>query len=875
MNTLRQSWISLTAPQTNDENGARREYMTRVIYVMVSAGLLIMSIIIPVYDFSVGEPDYTGTILMLLADSLMFTGWLLIYRGHWNISRYLLPAIFLALGGYFFYNVGLVTTGVLQLAIAIILTALLFGSKAQWATVVFSVILYLTLGWLAGERDFEVFFTGGIVVGFSLSGVALLQWFSSTLLSASIERLQRAETASRASAEKTRAIFESITDGITITDLQGNITDVNQAVLRMHGFENRDELIGQSAFLLIAERDHATAMENLQLTITRENSGLLEYTLLKKNGEEFDGELNAVLLRDETGNSAGFVALTRDISHRKEAESERDALIVELKGKNIQAETLREITTIVASTLDQTEIVQHILDQLKRVVQYDSASVWLYKGEVAKMIGWINLPPEAFSPGYYTANEKEPDYPLRTDENLDYVLFDDIQEKYPQFREPSLNYIHSWMAIPLRARGKLAGFIALDGYKTGTFTDDDAQMALIFANQVSIALENARLFSDLQNELAERIHAEEKYRSIYNNSIEGIFQSTDGGRFLSVNPAMARMYGYDSPEDMLHSVNDIGTQLYVDSEQRKEVRQRLASEERLVGYESLEYRKDGSTFWSSMSAQAIRDQNGKVLYYEGTIEDITPRKQAEAEREKLIAELQSKNEELERFTYTVSHDLKAPLITVGGFLGYLEEDVRDGNAERIKQDIERINDAIKRMNQLLNELLELSRIGRMMNPPEEVPFEEIVREALAKVQGQLSNSKVKVKVGKGLPIVNGDRIRLVQVVQNLLDNAAKFMGDQPNPRIEIGTREVGNESIFFVKDNGIGIEPQFQDKVFGLFDKLDPNSSGTGIGLALVKRIVDVHGGRIWVESETGKETTFYFTISTSGYQQQEYQEML
>ena len=875
MNTLRQSWTWLTAPQTNNENGARREQMTRVIYVMVSASLLIMSIIIPIYDFSVGEPDYTGTILMLLADSLMFTGWLLIYRGRWNISRYLLLAIFLALGGYFFYNVGLVTTGVLQLAIAIILTALLFGSKAQWAAVVFSVILYLTLGWLAGERDFEVFFTGGIVVGFSLSGIALLQWFSSTLLSASIERLQRAETASRASAEKTRAIFESITDGITITDLQGNITDVNQAVLRMHGFENRDELIGQSAFLLIAERDHATAMENLQLTITRENSGLLEYTLLKKNGEGFDGELNAVLLRDEAGNPAGFVALTRDISHRKEAESEREALIAKLKDKNIQAETLREITSIVASTLDQGETVQHILEQLKRVVQYDSASVWIYKGEIAEMVGWINLPPEAIGPGYYTANEKEPDFPLRTDENLDYVLLDDIQEKYPQFREFSLNHIHSWMAIPLRARGKLTGFIALDGYKPGAFTEDDARMALIFANQVSIALENARLFSDLQNELAERKHAEEKYRSIYNNSIEGIFQSTDDGRFLSVNPAMARMYGYDSPEDILHSVNDIGTQLYVESEQRKEVRQRLDSGERLVGYESLEYRKDGSTFWSSMSAQAIRDENGKVLYYEGTMEDITPRKQAEAEREKLIAELQSKNEELERFTYTVSHDLKAPLITVGGFLGYLKEDVRDGNAERVKQDIERINDAIKRMNQLLNELLELSRIGRIMNPPEEVPFEEIVREALAKVQGQLSNSKVKVKVGKGLPIVNGDRIRLVEVVQNLLDNAAKFMGDQPNPRIEIGTRDVGNESIFFVRDNGIGIEPQFQDKVFGLFDKLDPNSSGTGIGLALVKRIVDVHGGRIWVESEVGKETTFYFTISTSGHQQQEYQEML
>ena len=127
MSTLGQIWISLTAPLAKNERGARREHMTRVIFVMVSVGLLLMSIIVLIYDFSVGEPDYTGTYLMLLADSLIFTGWLLICREHWDISRYLLPAIFLALGGYFFYNVGLVTTGVLQLAIAIILTALLFG----------------------------------------------------------------------------------------------------------------------------------------------------------------------------------------------------------------------------------------------------------------------------------------------------------------------------------------------------------------------------------------------------------------------------------------------------------------------------------------------------------------------------------------------------------------------------------------------------------------------------------------------------------------------------------------------------------------------------------------------------------------------------
>ena len=200
--------------------------------------------------------------------------------------------------------------------------------------------------------------------------------------------------------------------------------------------------------------------------------------------------------------------LQEELQARKLVEGQREALIEELQNKNIQAEILRETTTLVASTLEQTETVERILEQLKRVVQYDSASVWLYRGEVAEMVGWVNLPVDAIAPGSYTISENEPDYALHVDENLDYILFDDIQDNYPQFQGPSLNYIRSWMAIPLRARGKLNGFIALDGHKPKLFTETDAQLALTFANQVSITLENARLVSDLQTELLERKQAE-------------------------------------------------------------------------------------------------------------------------------------------------------------------------------------------------------------------------------------------------------------------------------------------------------------------------------------------------------------------------------
>jgi PAS domain S-box-containing protein len=232
------------------------------------------------------------------------------------------------------------------------------------------------------------------------------------------------------------------------------------------------------------------------------------------------------------------------------------------------------------------------------------------------------------------------------------------------------------------------------------------------------------------------------------------------------------------------------------------------------------------------------------------------------QRQSFINELESKNAELERFTYTVSHDLKSPLVTITGFLGYLEKDALSGDQARVRSTIGRITTAAQKMQTLLNDLLELSRVGRMMNIPEHVDFDEIVREALERVRGRLDAKKAEIKVQGNLPIVYGDRIRLVEVMQNLIDNAAKYSKPQVIPCIEIGTKPDNQERIvLFVRDNGIGIDPQFHERIFGLFNKLDTHTEGTGIGLALVKRIIEVHSGKIWVESELGQGATFLFTL--------------
>ena len=234
-----------------------------------------------------------------------------------------------------------------------------------------------------------------------------------------------------------------------------------------------------------------------------------------------------------------------------------------------------------------------------------------------------------------------------------------------------------------------------------------------------------------------------------------------------------------------------------------------------------------------------------------------------------VEELQNKNAELERFTYTVSHDLKTPLVTINTFLGFLEKDLLANHADDVAKDLGFIRSAATKMALLLEELLRLARSGLQINAPEEVTLQEIVKEALSLVAGQIAGHGVQVHVTQEPIWLAGDRVRLVEVFQNLIDNAVKFMGDQAAPRVEIGIEPADGDQVIFVRDNGKGIDPRYQAKVFGIFEKLDAGAPGSGMGLALVKRIVEQHGGKIGVESEgLGHGTTFRFTLAKTQLRQ-------
>ena len=350
--------------------------------------------------------------------------------------------------------------------------------------------------------------------------------------------------------------------------------------------------------------------------------------------------------------------------------------------------------------------------------------------------------------------------------------------------------------------------------------------------------------------------SEERYRGLSEASLEAILVH-DAGRIIDVNHALCELGGYSWHE----LVGRNAFELVAPEDQERVYRSLLVEHQH--PYVITILRRDGARVPVELRARSFpfRGQLLRVV----ALRDISERKRAEEVRESLIADLEAKNAELERFTHTVSHDLKAPLITIRGFVVYLLQDLKDGHPDRVTTDARRIADAAGQMQRLLDHLVELSQAGRAAGAPAAVPLETVAAEALRRVEGRRADSGVQVELAPGLPVVHGDYARLVQVFQNLLDNAVKFTAgvDEPRVRVEPGPGEPG-EATVVVRDNGRGIDPAHHERVFGLFEKLDPHAEGTGVGLAVVKRIVESHGGKARVTSRgPGCGTEVWITLPT------------
>jgi light-regulated signal transduction histidine kinase (bacteriophytochrome) len=280
----------------------------------------------------------------------------------------------------------------------------------------------------------------------------------------------------------------------------------------------------------------------------------------------------------------------------------------------------------------------------------------------------------------------------------------------------------------------------------------------------------------------------------------------------------------------------------------------------VIEFENRYRCKDGSYRWLLWNAKTAHD---KQLIY-AIARDVTATRLAEEALERKALQLERSNEELDDFTHVVSHDLKEPLRGIEAFSGFLREDYADTLDEIGRRYLDVLQHSAVRMRDLIDDLLEMSRIGRAAPQGTPVPMDSMMQELRESLAYAISVGGVEMRVQANLPTVICDRVRILQVFENLVSNAVKYNDKKQGAVIEIICEERGDEFVFCVRDNGPGIAPQFQDKIFRIFQRLvrRDEQEGTGVGLALCKKIVEGRGGRIWVESEgDGQGSAFFFTI--------------
>ena len=368
-----------------------------------------------------------------------------------------------------------------------------------------------------------------------------------------------------------------------------------------------------------------------------------------------------------------------------------------------------------------------------------------------------------------------------------------------------------------------------------------------------------RIIQGIFRDITHRKRAEEelrqeknKYSILVENSLTGIY--IDQNKTIAfANNRFAEIYGYSKDE-----LTGMASWKLVHPEDRAltdEVRaRRLSGEDAPSEYRARGLTKKGRTIW-------IKRRNTRIDYMGqpailGNVVDIT--RQIEAEEE-----LRKTNEALQNFVDVASHDLKTPIISIEGFSYRLLKKYHDVLGEKGREYVQQIRGSVHRMEALVSDLLALSRTGQVVSAFREVDSAEVVNKVASALEDRLMKKDVRLVVAENLPVVWCDPERMFQVFENLLVNAIKYSDDARQPRIEIGYEDWDQFHQFHVKDNGIGIEPQFHRKIFDMFHRLKQKEGedGTGLGLSIVERIVQNHGGKVWVESDKGKGTTFCFTL--------------
>lgn len=398
--------------------------------------------------------------------------------------------------------------------------------------------------------------------------------------------------------------------------------------------------------------------------------------------------------------------------------------------------------------------------------------------------------------------------------------------------------------------------ITRDGRKIWAELDvkiKDSTSALIVARDVT---ERKRAENALQE-------SKNRFRSVLENSRDVIYRlNIQSGLYEYVSPASRQTVGY-SPEELM-ALDVKAAMEMVHPEDIPIMQEALAHAEK-TGLAEAEYRqktKAGGYIWMSNRMSVIRDAAGKSLYRDGIIRDITERKNAEEKLNRRTAELESAVAELDSFTYSVSHDLRAPLRAIDGFSRILLKEASERLSPEDVRMLRMISKNSEKMELLIDDLLMLSRTGRAEIRFDLLNIKSVVEDIWREILAGNPDRNMEIKIGD-LPPARGDRTLLRQVFSNLIGNAVKFTKNMEKAVITVTGFNSAEFNTYCVKDNGVGFDMKYYDKLFGIFRRLHSESQyeGTGVGLVIVKKIIERHGGRIWAESKPGEGAAFYFAL--------------
>ncbi len=443
-------------------------------------------------------------------------------------------------------------------------------------------------------------------------------------------------------------------------------------------------------------------------------------------------------------------------------------------------------------------------------------------------------------------------------------------------------FIHDlWTTI---AKGKVWHGEIKNKAKDGSFYWVDTTI-VPFLNDVG----KPRQYVAIRADITERKRAEEAQErlvSIMNSSDDAIVGKTLAGIITDWNPGAEELFGYSAAEAIGKPMTLIFPPELVKDE--AEILPRIALGESVKHYETVHVRKDGRRVDVSVTVSPIRNHAGKIVGASKIARDIGERKRVEESlrksQEQLLtlntelearvarrtAELEAANKELEAFSYSVSHDLRAPLRAINGFAGIVLEEYAPQLPEEARRYLDRVCNGGKRMGELIDDLLAFARLSRQPLNRHQVDTRRLVQEVLAELNPPGNHREIETLVGE-LPVCQGDPALLKQVWANLLSNALKYTRGRKPALVEIGCERTNGSAAFFVRDNGVGFDMQYANKLFGVFQRLHraDEFEGTGVGLAIVQRIIHRHGGRVWAAAEPNRGATFYFTLDAEPYDTQ------